>query len=110
MAIELCPRCKLNYVKPGMKYCKVCMNNFKDIEDDGEVCPVCGENILDEGEDICTSCLEDRIEMSGYAVDDEEAATEEDESDDDEFDGMRLVDLDDSAPDDVKEDFDSEEE
>ncbi len=109
MAIELCPRCKLNYVKPGMKYCKVCMNNFKDIEDDGEVCPVCGENILEEGEDICASCLEDRIEMSGYTADDEES-NEESESEDEEFDGMRLVDLDDSAPDDVKEDFDSEEE
>ena len=109
MAIELCPRCKLNYVKPGMKYCKVCMNNFKDIEDDGEVCPVCGENILEEGEDICASCMEDRIEMSGYTADDDES-NEESESEDEEFDGMRLVDLDDSAPDDVKEDFDSEEE
>jgi len=109
MAFELCPRCKLNYVKPGMKYCKICMNEFKDIEDDGEVCPVCGENVLDDGEDICSSCLEHRMEMSGYSIE-EESPEEEADSDSDEFDGMRLVDIDDDAPEDVKEDFDTESE
>ncbi|MEX1377051.1 MAG: hypothetical protein AB1Z23_06175 [Eubacteriales bacterium] len=106
MAIELCPRCNLNYVKPGMKYCKICMNDFKDIEeDDGEVCPMCGENILEDGEDLCADCLEKRIEMSGYTIEDENVS--EEESSDEDMDGMRLVDLeeDDDTPEEVKEEF-----
>ena len=106
MAIELCPRCKLNYVKPGMKYCKICMNDFKDIEeDDGEVCPMCGENILEDGEDLCADCLEKRIEMSGYTIEDENVSDEE--TNDEDMDGMRLVDLeeDDDTPEEVKEEF-----
>jgi|GEM_PF-3872617 len=106
MAIELCPHCKLNYVKPGMKYCRVCTNDFKDIEQDGEVCPMCGENVLEIGEDLCSVCLEKRIEMSGYTIEDENV-NEESDNESGEMDGMRLVDLDDDTPDDVKEDFDS---
>lgn len=106
MAIELCPHCKLNYVRPGMKYCKVCTNDFKDIENDGEVCPMCGKNSLETGEDLCAKCLEKRIEASGYTIEDGNV-TEESGSESDELDGMRLVDLNDDAPDDVKEDFES---
>ena len=105
MAIEICPNCKLNYVKPGMKYCKVCMKDFEDIENEGEVCPMCGEKTLAEGEDLCASCLGKRIEMSGYTLEDGNV-TEDRDSDGDDMDGMRMVDLDEDAPDDKKEDFD----
>ncbi len=110
MAIELCPRCKLNYVKPGMKYCKVCMRDFEDIESDGEVCPMCGENLLDEGEDLCAECLDKRMEMSKFTIEDDDIAeVTESDDEDDEMDGMRLVDLDDEeTSEEVKEDFDTE--
>lgn len=105
MAIELCPRCQLNYVKPGMKYCKICMNDFKDIDNKREVCPICAENPLEENEDLCAECLERRIEMSGYTIEDGNVQ-EDTESGDDEYDGMRVMDLDEEAPDDMKDDFD----
>lgn len=104
MAIELCPHCKLNYVKPGMKYCRVCMNDFKDIDNKREVCPMCGENPLEENEDLCTECLKKRIDMSGYTIEDGNLK-EESESSDDEFEGMRVMDLDEEKADDTKDDF-----
>jgi len=81
------------------------MNDFKDIENKREVCPMCGENPLEENEDLCAACLGKRIEMSGYTIEDGNLK-EESESSDDEYDGMRVVDLEDEAPEDVKEDFD----
>lgn len=107
MGIKLCPHCKLNYVKPGNTYCKVCMDEFKDIddiEDTSVVCPVCAVNIILDGSDICEDCLEKRIKMSGYIMEDGNVSDAA-ESDGDDLDGMRLVDLENDAPDDVKEEF-----
>ena len=109
MAFELCPRCNLNYIKPGMKYCKVCLKDFDDIENDREICPMCGENPLEDGEDLCEACLESQIEMSGYTIEDDNV-TDEQDSDDEEMEGMRLVDLENDAPDEIKDSFDTEEE
>lgn len=107
MAVQLCPRCNLNYVKPVMTYCKICTKELKKEADDEvaiEICLVCGVNTIEHDQDICKACLKARVNMSGYVIEDENVS-EDVESSSDELDGMRLVDLENDAPDDIKEDF-----
>lgn len=69
----LCPRCELNYMPEGEKYCDVCKAELKlgpslvfavDEEEDessqGEkLCPICKRNYISEDEDMCEQCRED---------------------------------------------------
>lgn len=109
MAIERCPRCDLNYVKLGMKYCKVCLKEINEkeiVEASNEVCPICGINRIYQNEDLCQACLNERLKISGFVIEDENVKEDEDSDD---FEGMRLLDLNDDMPNDVKEDFEEEE-
>ncbi len=67
MIFEKCPRCDLNYITSGEKYCKVCMREMKgdNARDEIEMCSVCSENPVLPGRDICLFCLK---EMSNQAA------------------------------------------
>ncbi len=61
MFFEKCPRCDLNYITAGEKYCKVCMREMKgdNARDEVEMCSVCSENPVLPGRDICLFCLKE---------------------------------------------------
>lgn len=108
MAIQRCPRCDLNYVKPGMEYCKVCAKEIQaqSSDESEDMCPVCGTNPIDSNQELCASCLNERVKMSGYRVDlDDENSDDTVEED---MDGMRVMELDnDDVPTDVRGEFDN---
>lgn len=71
MTLNKCPRCELNYITDGEKYCKICRLEMKGepIRDDVELCTVCGEQPALPGKDMCMLCLK---ELNGTADDTEE--------------------------------------
>lgn len=75
MALEKCPRCELNYVKPGEKYCTICMRDMKGVWDASnhlEICPICGENPVLPGMELCTRCIQDHRSLALEKPDAEE--------------------------------------
>ena len=71
MILEKCPRCDLNYIMDGEKYCKVCQREMKGepVKEELELCSVCNEAPALPGKDVCLFCLK---EMDGAAHDDED--------------------------------------
>ena len=67
MKFVLCPRCELNYMQVGDKYCKVCMREIKGefSRDEVELCSVCNEAPALPGKDVCLFCLR---EMNGETM------------------------------------------
>jgi len=61
MTLVKCPRCDLNYITDGQKYCKVCMREMKgeDRSDEVELCSICNEEPALPGKDICLFCLKE---------------------------------------------------
>ena len=60
MALVKCPRCELNYMQEGEKYCKVCtreMRGLDDSHDHLEMCVVCGERPAKAGSELCAEFL-----------------------------------------------------
>ncbi len=76
--LEKCPRCDLNYIKPGEKYCKVCMREIKGnkLEEEVELCSVCNENQALPGKDACFFCLKE-IEKNPSSREDEDGDDKE---------------------------------
>ena len=75
MVLMKCPRCDLNYITEGEKYCKVCLREMKgeQTKDELELCSVCNEAPALPGKDVCLFCLK---EMNGAdRVDDENQET-----------------------------------
>jgi len=72
MILEKCPRCDLNYIMDGEKYCKVCQREMKGepVKEELELCSVCNEAPALPGKDVCLFCLK---EMDGAAHDDEDS-------------------------------------
>ncbi|MBE5760877.1 MAG: hypothetical protein E7334_02630 [Clostridiales bacterium] len=70
MALAKCPRCELNYVKPGEKYCTVCKRELRgeDNSDTVEICTNCGERPALPGEDYCAVCLKEMSRTEGYTA------------------------------------------
>lgn len=68
MVFEKCPRCDLNYIQEGEKYCKVCMREMKGEQpkEELELCSVCNEAPALPGKDVCLFCLK---EMNGGGKD-----------------------------------------
>ncbi len=63
MHLVKCPRCELNYMKEGDKYCEVCRREIKgeDENDDSlEMCTECNEHPVIKGEDLCIFCLREK--------------------------------------------------
>ncbi len=61
MNLVKCPRCDLNYILDGEKYCKVCQRELKgDSRDDEiELCSICNEEPALPGKDVCLFCLKE---------------------------------------------------
>ena len=59
MKLVKCPRCELNYIQEGEKYCKVCMRELKgeQTQEEMELCSVCNAAPALPGKDVCLSCL-----------------------------------------------------
>ena len=81
MKLIKCPRCELNYIQEGEKYCKVCYRELKgdQAHEEMELCSVCNAAPALPGKDVCLSCLK---EMNQGVVEDsgEETAEAVDES------------------------------
>ena len=71
MFLEKCPRCDLNYIMEGEKYCKVCQRELRgdSREDEIELCSICNEAPALPGRDVCLFCLK---EMNGSENNQEE--------------------------------------
>lgn len=103
MGLEKCPRCELNYIRPGEQMCGVCareLNKAKGQEAEEAMvflCAECGEAPAEDGEELCAACLRERelqeepvsdallevAELDGAPIDDpaedlQEIALEED--------------------------------
>lgn len=78
MALKKCPRCELNYIREGEKYCDVCKREMKGESepDDVQICVECGENPAVKGSELCARCLREarRQEKLADGVDDLHAA------------------------------------
>ncbi len=61
MTLVKCPRCDLNYITDGQKYCKVCMRELKGEArtDEVELCSICNEEPALPGKDVCLFCLKE---------------------------------------------------
>jgi len=61
MAMQKCPRCELNYILDGEKYCTVCRREIKGEQEreSFEMCSVCNENPALPGKDLCIFCLKE---------------------------------------------------
>lgn len=60
MALKKCPRCELNYIREGEKYCEVCKREMKgegESEEAIQICVECGENSVVKGSELCAICL-----------------------------------------------------
>lgn len=70
MALVKCPRCELNYMDDGEKYCKVCTREIRSLDDSHdhlELCVVCGERPAKSGSELCSQCIR---EHKSIATDD----------------------------------------
>ena len=120
MGLVKCPRCELNYMKEGEKYCKVCAREMRGLDDTHEhleLCVVCGVRPAQLGSELCVECLREHKMMEDLNEDPyvdladpaEEALHEVDDLDDMELD----LGEDDDAPaeeiDEIEREFDSEE-
>ena len=61
MKLIKCPRCDLNYIQEGEKYCKVCMRELKgeQVQEEMELCSICNAAPALPGKDVCLSCLKE---------------------------------------------------
>ena len=73
MNLVKCPRCDLNYIREGEKYCKVCLREMKgdSREEEIELCSICNEAPALPGRDVCLFCLQE-MNKSNSEPDDEE--------------------------------------
>lgn len=61
MALTKCPRCELNYILDGGKYCKICRMEMKGegVREELEMCSACGEHPVMPGKDVCLFCFKE---------------------------------------------------
>ena len=65
MALRKCPKCELNYLKPGETICHVCASAMKRRkaaveEEEVVMCSNCGEAPAVKGHDLCEECLREQ--------------------------------------------------
>ena len=56
MALRKCPKCELNYLKPGETICHVCAVEEEEVV----MCSNCGEAPAVKGHDLCEECLREQ--------------------------------------------------
>ncbi len=59
MNLVKCPRCDLNYIREGEKFCKICLQEMKgeSRSEEIELCSICNEEPALPGKDVCLFCL-----------------------------------------------------
>ena len=74
MVLVKCPRCDLNYITEGEKYCKVCLREMKgeQTKDELELCSVCNEAPALPGKDVCLFCLKEMNSDSVHSDDNQD--------------------------------------
>lgn len=81
MALTKCPRCELNYILDGEKYCTICRREIKgEVDKDSvDICPVCNENPVLPGKDLCALCQKElgRADMTSTKTDDNGDVTDD---------------------------------
>ena len=63
MTLEKCPKCEINYLQEGEKYCEVCRRAMKGGHETDElsgVCIECGESPVVRGTELCAACLREK--------------------------------------------------
>ncbi|MEG1560621.1 MAG: hypothetical protein RRY79_07370 [Clostridia bacterium] len=61
MPLEKCPKCEINFVRPGEKYCSMCKRSMcLTHEEEPSLCIECGENPAVGGCDLCAQCLAEK--------------------------------------------------
>lgn len=83
MRLSKCPRCELNYVRPGQTLCDVCMRELGKVpveEEPVEICPSCNEHPVVPGEELCKFCLRERQRLESAELSADAAEEEEDEA------------------------------
>ncbi len=72
MTLVKCPRCELNYITDGQKYCKVCLREMKGekLDDEVELCSICNEEPALPGKDVCLFCLKEMNKSNNAGNDD----------------------------------------
>ncbi|HWQ58567.1 MAG TPA: hypothetical protein VN540_06060 [Clostridia bacterium] len=78
MALRKCPRCELNYIREGEKYCEVCKREMKgegESEEAVQICVECGENSVVKGSELCAICLREARRQEKLAEAAEEIRT-----------------------------------
>jgi len=79
-ALAKCPRCELNYVRPGEKYCPVCQREMKGLDDQHEhteICPVCGIRPVLPHTELCAQCTREQKALETPIDDTYDGTTEE---------------------------------
>ncbi|MCE5342293.1 MAG: hypothetical protein LLF96_01705 [Eubacteriales bacterium] len=74
MKLVKCPRCELNYIQEGEKYCRVCYRELKGEQapEEMELCSVCNASPALPGKDVCLSCLKEMHQSSSDDDDDDD--------------------------------------
>ena len=90
MKLQKCPRCELNYVRPGNDYCDICLAELDEIKNKKkqkqkeigiEICPECNENPVVPGQEMCKLCLIEKRRLDETERMRLEAVTSSDEED-----------------------------
>ncbi len=72
-----CPRCELNYITKGEKFCSVCKQEMQvgggdSVDDlDMELCPICKTNYIQPDELMCPTCYAERMNDPNYDGDED---------------------------------------
>ena len=99
MKLAKCPRCELNYMRPGETLCDVCKRELgkKHSRDDlFEICPSCNEHPVVPGEELCKFCLREklRLENAELLVDaEDEEKLDVELEDEEDIDSQELADI-----------------
>lgn len=70
MGLKKCPRCELNYIREGEKYCDVCKRYMKgesDTDAAAGACVECGDRPAVRGNDLCAICLREARRQASLA-------------------------------------------
>ena len=99
MALVKCPRCELNYMEEGKKYCDVCMRELKGDQgpdDTPELCMECGERPVIPGGDYCVVCQKAHMKPKKLSKTEEMEPLDllDLDEDEDELEGMQEIALD----------------
>lgn len=66
MALRICPKCEVNYLRPDEELCHVCADarrkkqTEKPSADEVIMCSECGEAAALHGKDLCADCLREQ--------------------------------------------------